>query len=74
MEKCNRVVDSPEIEAKKIFSEVIDYEYKLIKYFLEGEINFPLGETQDKYFGKLHKEYVKLFLERARIIERRSKK
>ena len=54
MEKRSRVVDTPEIEAKKIFSEVIDYEYKLINYFLEGKINLPLGVTQDKYFEKLH--------------------
>ena len=74
MEKRSRVVDTPEIEAKKIFSEVIDYEYKLINYFLEGKINLPLGVTQDKYFEKLHKEYVKLFLDRAKIIERRHNK
>ena len=73
MEKYNRVVDSPEIEAKKIFSQVIDFEYKLINYFSEGEVNLPLGVTQDEYFKKLHKEYVKLFLERAKIVERRQK-
>ena len=30
MERYNRAVDSPEIEAKKIFSQVIDFEFKLI--------------------------------------------
>ena len=73
MDRFNRVVDSSEIEAKKIFSQVIDFEYKLINYFLKGKVNLPLGVTQDEYFKKLHKEYVKLFLERAKTVERRNK-
>ena len=70
MESSIRVVDKPEIEAKKIFSEVIDYEHKLLKFFLEGGIKIPQGETQDKYLKKLQKEYVKLILERAKKVER----
>ena len=73
MDMFIREVDSPEIEAKKIFSQVIDFEFKLINYFLKGKVNLPLGVTQDEYFNKLNKEYVKLFLERAKIIERRNK-
>lgn len=74
MEKLSRDVNTPEIEAKKIFSKVIDYEYELINYYLEKNINLPVGVTQKKYFEGLYKEYVKLFLERAKIIERRNSK
>ena len=65
MERYNRVVDLPEIEAKKIFSQVVDYEISLLRLD---------EETEKEYLHKILNEYVKLFLERARIIERRSKK
>ena len=74
MERYNRVVDSPEIEAKKILSQVIDFEYNLINYFSKGEFKPPHGVTEDEYFKRLYKEYVKLFLERAKIVERRRAK
>ena len=74
MEKISRDVNTPEIEAKKIFSKVIDYEYKLINYYLEKNINLPVGVTQKKYFEELYKEYVKLFLDKAKRVERRNNK
>ena len=33
MEKRSRVADLPETEAKRIFSQVVDFEYNLIKHF-----------------------------------------
>ena len=74
MEKRNKVVNLPEIEAKKIFSQVIDYENNLLKYFFEGDIIPPHGVTESEYLQKLFKEYVNLYLERVRILERRLKK
>ena len=68
MEKITKVSNSPEIEAKKIFSQVIDYEYKLIKYIFDDY------EIEDNYKKKLYKEYVDLFLDRAKMIERRNRK
>ena len=73
MERYNRVVDLPEIEAKKIFSQVIDFEYNLINYFSEGKFKPPHGVTEDEYFKRLYKEYINLFLERAKKVERRVK-
>ena len=74
MERCSRYVDLPEIEAKKIFSEVIDYEFKLINYISKGEFEPSHGVTKDEYYKRFYKEYVKLFLARAKIVERRNSK
>ena len=74
MEKRNKVANSPEIEAKKIFSQVIDYESNLLKYFFDGDFTPPHGVTESEYLEKLYKKYVNLYLERARIVERRLKK
>ena len=77
MEKRIRVVDTPVIEAKKIFSEVIDYEFKLINYISKGEFEPSHGVTninKYEYYKRFYKEYVKLFLARAKIIERRINK
>lgn len=71
MESSSRVVDKPEIEAKKIFSEVIDYEHKLLKFYYEGGIDIPFRVTHEKYFKEFQKEYVNLILERAKNVERR---
>lgn len=73
MERYNRAVDSPEIEAKKIFSQVIDFEFNLINYFSEGRFIPPHGVTEDEYFKRLYKVYVDLFLERAKRVERKVK-
>ena len=70
----NKVANTPEIEAKKLFSQVIEFEYMLIEYFFEGEVKPPHGVTEDDYIKKLFEEYVKLYLERAKIVERRLKK
>lgn len=72
MDKYNRVVDAPEIEAKKIFSEVIDYEFKLIDCISKDEFNAPPRVNKDKYFKEFLKEYIKLFLDRSKNIERRN--
>ena len=66
MEKRSRVADLPETEAKRIFSEVVNFEYNLIKHFFDGE-------TEDEYLKKIYKEYVKLFLDRAEMVKRRAK-
>ena len=68
MKKITRLADSPEIEAKKKFSEVIDYEYKLIKNIVDDE------EIEKNYKDKLIKEYIDLFLHKAKIVERRNRK
>ena len=73
MEKKSRVGDLPETEAKRIFSQVVDFEYKLLKHFFDGEVSPPRGETEDKYLKKIYREYVKLFLDRAEIVKRRVK-
>ena len=73
MERYNRYVDLPEIEAKKIFLQVIDYEFNLMNYFSNGSFNPPQGITENEYFERLYKEYLNLFLDRAKRIEKRQK-
>ena len=74
MERNNRVADKPEIEAKNIFSQVIDFEFNLINCISKGKFILPNGVTEDEYYKRLLKEYVKLFLDRAKIIEKRNNK
>ena len=73
MERCSRYVDLPEIEAKKIFLQVIDYEFNLINYFSNDRFNPPQRITENEYFKRLYKEYLNLFLDRAKRIEKREK-
>ena len=73
MEKRSRVADLPETEAKRIFSQVVDFEYNLIKHFFDGEVILPRGEIEDEYLKKIYKGYVKLFLDRAEMVKRRAK-
>ena len=68
MEKITRLADSPEIEAKKIFSEVGDYENNLIKNIVDND------EIENNYKNKLIEMYINLFLQKAKIVERRNKK
>ena len=72
MDEKVRIVDLPEIEAKKIFSEVIDYEFKLINIITKGEFETIHPLTRDDYYRRFYKEYMKLFLARAKIIKRRN--
>ena len=62
MDEKVRIVDLPEIEAKKIFSEVIDYEFKLINIITKGEFETIHPLTRDDYYRRFYKEYMKLFL------------
>ena len=73
MEKRSRVGDLPEIEARRIFSQVVDFEYNLINHFFDGEVIPPRGDTEDKYLKKMYREYVKLYLDRAEVAKRRLK-
>ena len=61
----NRVVDSPEIEAKKLFSQVIEGESFLFDYFFESYYP-PDGISEEDYMKELKEEYFKLRRERAR--------
>lgn len=72
MDKKVRIVDLPEIEAKKIFSEVIYYEFKLINIISKGEFEAIHPLTKDEYYKRFYKEYMKLFLAREKIIQRRN--
>ena len=74
MERISRFDDLPEIEAKRLFSQVIDFEVNLLKDFFNGEFIPPSGITDKEYLDKLYKEYIKLFLSRAEIIKRRYNK
>ena len=57
----NRVVDSPEIEAKKLFSQVIEGERFLFEYFFEDNRQPPYGKSKEDYMTELKEEYIKLF-------------
>ena len=61
----NRVVDSPEIEAKKLFSQVIEGESFLFEYFFES-YRSPDGISEEDYMKELREEYFKLKREEAR--------
>ena len=63
----NRVVDSPEIEAKKLFSQVIEGESFLFEYFFES-YRPPDGISEEDYMKELKEEYFKLKREEARIL------
>ena len=63
----NRVVDSPEIEAKKLFSQVIEGESFLFEYFFES-YRSPDGISEEDYMKELKEEYFKLKREEARKI------
>ena len=61
----NRVVDSPEIEAKKLFSQVIEGESFLFEYFFES-YRSPDEISEEDYMKELREEYFKLKREEAR--------
>ena len=61
----NRVVDSPEIEARKIFLDVIEGEEFLFEYFFES-YKPPDGISEEDYMRDLKEQYFKLKREEAR--------
>ena len=63
----NRLVDTPEIEAKEIFSNVIEGEAFLFEYFFEFN-KPPDGVSEEDYMRDLREEYLKLKREEAKIL------
>ena len=61
----NRVVDSPEIEAKELFLQVIEGEEFLFEYFFES-YRPPDHISEEDYMRDLREEYLKLKREEAR--------
>ena len=61
----NRVVDSPEIEAKELFLQVQEGESFLFEYFFES-YRPPDGISEEDYMKELNEEYLKLKREEAR--------
>ena len=55
----NRVVDSPEIEAKELFLQVQEGESFLFEYFFES-FRPPDGISEEDYMKELKSEYSKL--------------
>ena len=61
----NRVVDSPKIEAKEMFSQVLEGESFLFEYFFES-YKPPDHISEEEYMRELREEYYKLKREEAR--------
>ena len=61
----NRVVDTPEIEAKELFLQVQEGEKFLFEYFFES-FRPPDGISEEDYMKELKSEYWKLKREEAR--------
>ena len=61
----NRVVDSPEIEAKELFLQVQEGESFLFEYFFES-YRPPDHISEEDYMKELREEYFKLKREAAR--------
>ena len=61
----NRVVDSPEIEAKELFLQVQEGESFLFEYFFES-YKPPDGISEEDYMRDLKEQYFKLKREEAR--------
>ena len=61
----NRVVDTPEIEAKELFLQIQEGEEFLFEYFFES-FRPPDGISEEDYMKELKEEYFKLRRERAR--------
>ena len=63
----NRVVDSPEIEAKELFLQVQEGESFLFEYFFES-YRPPDGISEEDYMKELKEEYNKLKRQEAKIL------
>ena len=61
----NRVVDSPEIEAKELFLQVQEGESFLFEYFFES-YRPPDHISEEDYMRDLREEYFKLRREEAK--------
>ena len=61
----NRVADTPEIEAKELFLQVLEGESFLFDYFFES-YRPPDGISEEDYMKELKSEYWKLKREEAR--------
>ena len=61
----NRVVDTPEIEAKELFLQVQEGEGFLFEYFFES-FRPPDGISEEDYMKELKSEYWELKREEAR--------
>ena len=62
---CNRVVNTPKIEAKELFLQVQEGESFLFEYFFES-YKPPDGISDEDYMKELKEEYNKLKREEAR--------
>ena len=62
---CNRVVNTPKIEAKELFLQVQEGESFLFEYFFES-YRPPDGISEEDYMKELKEEYLKLKREEAR--------
>ena len=62
---CNRVVNTPKIEAKELFLQVQEGESFLFEYFFES-YKPPDGISEEDYMKELKEEYNKLKREEAR--------
>ena len=62
---CNRVVNTPKIEAKELFLQVQEGESFLFEYFFES-YRPPDGISEEDYMKELTEEYLKLKREEAR--------
>ena len=62
-----RVADTPKIEAKKIFDNVIEGESFLFEYFFES-YRPPDHISKEDYMRDLKEEYLKLKIEEAKIL------
>ena len=65
----NRVVDSPEIEAKELFLQVQEGESFLFEYFFES-YRPPDHISEEDYMKELREQYFKLKREEARRLLR----
>ena len=61
----NRVANTPKIEAKELFLQVIEGESFLFEYFFES-YRPPDGISEEDYMRDLREEYFKLKREAAR--------
>ena len=61
----NRVANTPEIEAKELFLQVIEGESFLFEYFFES-YRPPDGISEEDYMKELREEYFKLKREEGR--------
>ena len=64
--KMSNMVDTPEIEAKELFSQVIEGEKFLFDYFFEVDKQTPDGSSKEDYMKKLREQYFKIRRKEAR--------